>query len=247
MQYVEPILWGRRFFEGATQVGRGGVWGSLRHRLLGRVAQRGAHERIVVGNRLHQVPSGLLGRCPRIEKRFGRATVRVDALAHSHPFENGTADDRVGELERILVAEEVSLDEYRRRRQSRGRIDSSERGGERQRRAITDDRSRTQELDGVAGEAGDPARDCACDCLRPELQDVRYLVGRRHDSVAPNGIEHGYEIEGIAAGALVQRCSEGGIGFRSKPEAGEGGSRLRAERGRTHHDRGRICHECGRE
>ena len=136
---------GGRFFEGATQVGRGGVWGSLRHRLA---RPRGAAWRSRTGRGREPSAPGVQrpARAMHRASRSASAARRCASTRSLTVIPSRTALRTIGWVNSSGFSwrRRSAWTSTRRRRQRGGRIDSSERGGERERRAITEDRRRTQ-------------------------------------------------------------------------------------------------------
>ena len=73
------------------------------------------NEGITIGKRLCEMCGRLFGNCPGFKERFCGATVCADSLARVHVREDSGANDRVDELERVLLAQKVGADERARR------------------------------------------------------------------------------------------------------------------------------------
>ena len=108
-----------RFVEGAAQIGDRGLRSTLREGPLGGAAERRDDESIAHRDRPHEVRRGLLGRSAASEQQLGRAAMSTSALVGAHVLEDRGPDDRVGELERVLVAQEIGSDKGAGRRHGR--------------------------------------------------------------------------------------------------------------------------------
>ena len=85
-------------------------------RTLGERVLRGApegpdDEGVAIGNHRDQIGGRLLGSGAALKQDLCGAAIKPHALAHVDVLEYGAADDRVPERERVLLFQEVGLDE----------------------------------------------------------------------------------------------------------------------------------------
>ena len=110
-----------------------------------------------------------LGRRVLGRQQLGRARVRQRALAGGQAFADRGANNRVGEVQLVVLGED------RRSAQRVGEcgraleLEARERGDVLERCSRSEDRERADERVAAGGEAGQSAREQAADGLRPEL------------------------------------------------------------------------------
>ena len=229
-----------RFLERAAQIHDRRVRCPLRQRATGRTTKRLDHKRIARGNRPDEIRRRLLQPRATLEKNLGRPTMGARPLVSAHLLEHSSTDDRVRELDRVLVPQQVGADERARRRQRGFRVEAAERGGERQLGPVTENRCRAEQAGGIGVQAGQASCDAARDRLRPELEHTRRLLGRRGRPLPPERIEQRNEKERIPSRARLQRCAEDRVRLDPQALAGERRCRFLTEAARMDHNPERV-------
>ena len=189
----------RRLVERAPQVGGRRLGRTLCERPLGGLAQGRHHERIAGRHCPHQMCSRLFRDGSALQQDLGRAAMRSRAFIRAHILENRGTDDRVGELERVLVPKQVRFDQFASGTERRPRLHIGQFGRERQFGPIAERCRRPQEPSRLVRQTREARRDSASDCLRPELDHVRCLIWGRTDPLLPNRVQQRDQEERIAA------------------------------------------------
>ena len=167
--------------------------------------------------------------------------VSIRALGRGHRLEHRCPHDRVRELERILVAQEIDADERARRAQRRFRLEICERGCEREVGAVTKGRGSAQQRRRFGRQAREASRDSARDRMRSELEYMSRLVGGRGDLLPTQRVEKREEKERIAPRPCLQRCSEQRVGLGSEAAAGQQRGGLLAQAAGPNHHAAGVC------
>src|SRR6266545_5832914 len=130
VQNLETLFGRRWLLEGAAQVCHGGLWSALREGAFCSLTQRRDDERIVVRERLREVSRGLLGKRSGFEQDVGCASVPADSLGRAHVLEDGGANDRMDEFERVFLGKDVVANERARCAEGGCRVEAGQLGDE---------------------------------------------------------------------------------------------------------------------
>ena len=161
----------------------------------------------------------------------------IDAL------EDGGAHDRVEELDRIGVAQEIDRDEPGGLLSGHDELDAGERRDVAQLAAVAEDGPGFRDRHRVRGQTGEVTRDRAGDCTWAELEHVLRLLGRRLDPLARDRIQHRRHVQRVPARGERHRCSERICRFEVESRPRELEHRGERERGRPDDQRGRVSEQ----
>jgi hypothetical protein len=209
--------------------------------LRGSLTQRCDDEVVTVRDGQHQVCGRLVSSSACAEHHLCGPPVSIRALGRGHRLEHRCPHNRVRELERILVAQEIDADERARRAQRRFRLEMCERGGQREVGAVTQGRGGAQQSSRFGRKAREASRDSTRDRIRSELEHVRCPIGSRHDPLPRQCVEKRKQKERIASRACLQRCSEQRVGLSSEATAGQHRRGLLAEAAGPNRHTGGVC------
>ena len=146
----------------------------------------------------------------------------------------------MGELEGVLVAQQIGCDEGAGRRHGGRRIDPGQGGGERKIRAIAEDRRRAQQMCRVRRQMTEPRRDAVRDRARTELKDVARVLGGRREALPPDRVEQRHEVQRVTPGTRRERCRERRRGLVAEALARKSRRRFSAQHSRPHDHSDRI-------
>ena len=182
----------------------------------------------------------LLGPPSRVQDRLGSRPMSVRTRGRAQRFEHRRPHHGMGELEWVLVAEEVSPNQRARRRQRRRRVRPGEGGGESEVGAIAKDRRRTQQIGRFCRQTAEARRHAVRDCPRTQLEDVRRVLDRRCEPLLQHRVEQRNQVERVASRTRLEGGSERRRRLLPEPFACERGGGLTAENGGPDNDRDGI-------
>ena len=182
-----------------------------------------------------------LGRRGLGRQQLGRTRVRQRALTRGQAFADGDANNRVGEVELVVIGEDRRGAQRVPERGCAVELEARERGDVPQRRSGSQNRERSDECLAAGGKAGQPPREQTPDALGPELGDpcrgrIIGLAGLGGDRFRERAQE-----ERVAAGRLVAGSTDALAGGRADRSPNQLGGGRSAERRRTERLAGCLC------
>ena len=174
-----------------------------------------------------------------------RAAVRGDALGRRHVVVHRRAHDRMRELERHLVVQEVGAGERRRRVACEVTLETREGCCMPELCAAAEHRDRAHEHRRLRRQARQTQRDRPRDRLGPDLRDAHRVLARRVEAFALDRVEQRLDEERIAAGRRPAGADEVLVRLPAEELARDVAHGVAAERGRPHDRRRRVGEDLG--
>jgi hypothetical protein len=229
-QHLRPRGRIKLLLERAGEIPDRGIGRALGEGAVGRLAERRDYERVRLWNNPEKVAGCTLRRGAGLEQQLGGRAVRSVSFDHIERLVDGSADDGVEELQRILATEEVEPDEGRGRRTKFACFHAGKRGRVAQLGPVAEDRRRAEQGKRPGGQASEAKPDRARNALRADLQQTGHVLGGRAGSLPGDRVEHRAKEERIAAGRRLERGAEGFVRLQSVQLLREHGDRLTAKR-----------------
>jgi hypothetical protein len=219
----------------------------LGERLLGRPGQDLADHAVAGRQRGQQVRGHLLRGRAGGQEQLGGPPVGAGALIGADPLVHGRPHDRMGELQRVLDAQQAGADQHGRSLGGRLQVEAGEGGGVLELGPVPQHGGRSQQRVGGGGQAGQPQRDRPGHRFRARLEHPGGIGGGRREAFTGQGVQQRPHIQRIAAGRRLGGGDEGGIRLGGQRFTGQRRHRCASQRAGPQHHRGRVGQHLGQQ